>query len=111
MTEILIIFNLFVLETLLSIDNAAVLALMVRDLPLKDRPRALTYGLAGAFIFRGLCLIAASYLVTILWLKIAGGLFLLYLFFKHFFFTEKEGTPPTNYKFGKLSVFWSTVIM
>lgn len=81
---LLIIFNLFVLESLLSVDNAAVLAILVKDLPEKDQPRALKYGIFGAFAFRGLSLFLASWLIKILWLKIAGGLYLLYLVYGHF---------------------------
>ena len=42
---LLIILNLIILECLLSIDNAAVLATMVLDLPEKQRGKALKYGI------------------------------------------------------------------
>ena len=45
--------NLVLIETLLSIDNAAVLATMVMDLPENQRKRALKYGIIGAYVFRG----------------------------------------------------------
>ena len=54
-----IVFNLILLETLLSVDNAAVIATMVMDLPESQRPRALRYGILGAYVFRGLALIFA----------------------------------------------------
>jgi YkoY family integral membrane protein len=111
MTELIIIFNLFILETLLSIDNAAVLAIMVKDLPVTERPKALKYGLLGAFVFRGICLVLAAWLIKILWLKIAGGLYLIWLFIKHFVLTEKESGTPAVYRIFKLNRFWSTVIM
>ena len=41
---LLIILNLIVIESLLSVDNAAVLATMVLDLPKEQRNRALKYG-------------------------------------------------------------------
>jgi predicted tellurium resistance membrane protein TerC len=53
---LLIILNLFVIESLLSVDNAAVLAIMVMDLPEDQRRKALKYGIFGAYFFRGLCL-------------------------------------------------------
>ena len=58
----LIIFNLILFESLLSIDNAAVLATMVIDLPKEQRSKALKYGIFGAYFFRGLCLFFAAYL-------------------------------------------------
>ncbi|MES2704572.1 MAG: TerC family protein [Bacteroidota bacterium] len=75
----LVILNLILIESLLSVDNAAVLGTMVMKLPPDQRKRALKYGIFGAYIFRGLCLLLASILVKIWWLKAVGGLYLLYL--------------------------------
>ena len=74
-----IVGNLIIIESLLSVDNAAVLATMVMDLPEKQRNKALKYGIWGAYIFRGLAMIFASFLIQIWWLKPLGGLYLLYL--------------------------------
>jgi predicted tellurium resistance membrane protein TerC len=65
---ILVVLNLILIESLLSVDNAAVLATMVMDLPVHQRSRALRYGIIGAYVFRGLCLIFAAWLVHIWWL-------------------------------------------
>mgnify|MGYP001564960217 FL=1 len=43
-----IIGNLIIIESLLSVDNAAVLATMVMDLPPAQRKKALKYGIWGA---------------------------------------------------------------
>ena len=77
----IIIGNLILIESLLSIDNAAVLATMVLDLPENQRQKALKYGILGAYVFRGLALLFASVLIKIWWLKPIGGLYLLYLVF------------------------------
>src|SRR5215213_3959348 len=79
-----IIGNLIIIESLLSVDNAAVLATMVMDLPKDQRQRALRYGIIGAYFFRGLCLLFATFLIQIWWLKPLGGLYLLYLVFDYF---------------------------
>ncbi len=76
---LLIILNLIIIESLLSVDNAAVLATMVMDLPQNERKKALKYGIVGAYIFRGICLLLAAWLVKIWWLKPLGGFYLLYL--------------------------------
>ena len=65
---ILIILNLIIIESLLSVDNAAVLATMVMDLPKEQREKALKYGIIGAYVFRGICLVLAASLVKIWWL-------------------------------------------
>ncbi|UOQ77964.1 hypothetical protein MUN84_04840 [Hymenobacter sp. 5516J-16] len=48
-----IVGNLVIIESLLSVDNAAVLATMVSDLPREQRQKALRYGIIGAYVFRG----------------------------------------------------------
>lgn len=83
-TNILIILNIFILEALLSVDNAAVLAVMVNDLPQKDRRKALTWGLWGAYLMRGLSLLCVSWLLSFQWLfilKVGGGVFLIRLWY------------------------------
>jgi len=82
--NILIILNLFVLEALLSVDNAAVLAVLVKDLPGNDSKKALKWGMWGAYILRGACLFIASALVKLWWLKCIGGVYLMYLSIGHF---------------------------
>lgn len=82
--SIFIILNLFLLECLLSVDNAAVLALMVRQLPERDHKKALRYGLVGAYVLRGACLLFASYLIHAWVLKLFGGAYLIYLAISHF---------------------------
>ncbi len=81
-----VIGNLIVIESLLSVDNAAVLATLVIDLPKSERSKALRYGILGAYAFRGLAMVFASYLIGFWWLKPIGGLYLLWLVidqFKH----------------------------
>jgi YkoY family integral membrane protein len=88
---LLVILNLFIIESLLSVDNASALAAMVQHLPQNQRNKALRYGLLGAYVFRGTCLFFASWLIKILWLKIAGGIYLFYLAYK-FFSSNEEGS-------------------
>lgn len=102
--NLLIVFNLFVLESLLSVDNATALAAMVRHLPDHQRKRALRYGLIGAYVFRGLCLLAAAWLVGFPWLKVAGGVYLVWLLYKHLR-TESAGGEKQGY-----AGFWLTVV-
>ncbi|QQL49834.1 TerC family protein [Mucilaginibacter ginkgonis] len=117
---LLVILNLVVIESLLSVDNAAVLATMVVDLPPRQRSRALRYGLLGAYVLRGACLLLASWLVKVWWLKPLGGIYLLYLAFKFFKESEKiehhenlDKSQNWLYKatVGLLGTFWATVAL
>src|SRR5687767_15945728 len=83
----LVVLNLIVIESLLSVDNAAVLATMVMDLPKSQRARALKYGIIGAYVFRGIMLVSVSFLIKFNWLKFVGGLYLVYLAL-HFFYNK-----------------------
>jgi YkoY family integral membrane protein len=106
MTELLIFFNIFLLEVILSIDNAAVLATMVKRLPKEQQNKALTYGLVGAYVFRGLALLFASLLIKIIWLKVVGGIYLMYLAWRALY-----GTPTQSTIGVKAVSFWGTVVM
>ncbi|WP_424767602.1 DUF475 domain-containing protein [Paenibacillus sp. sgz302251] len=74
-----IIATLIILEGLLSADNALVLAVMVKHLPKKQQRRALFYGILGAYLFRFVAIGVGVYLVQITWIKVAGGLYLLWI--------------------------------
>ncbi len=121
LASLLVIGNLIVIESLLSVDNAAVLATMVMDLPVKQRAAALKYGIIGAYLFRGLCLFFASFLFQIWWLKPIGGLYLLYLVWgwikgektrkKNDDYFDKQSNTIYRLTSGSLGVFWSTVLL
>lgn len=98
---LVIILQLIFLEGILSIDNAAVLGAMVSSLPdtqpipwppaLKQvghwldgvlgpqRLAALRVGLLGAYVGRGLMLLAASFIIRNPWLKLVGAAYLIRL--------------------------------
>lgn len=119
---IFLLVSIMLLEVILSIDNSAVLALMVRDLPKHQQNKALHYGILGAYVFRGLALLFAGSLLQFWWVKPIGGAYLLYLTFQYFkgLGTEKDAEDDVNkdnnkvYRFLKrigISVFVSTIIM
>ena len=117
----MVIFILIIIEGVLSVDNAAVLATMVMRLPKEQQGKALRYGIFGAYFFRGLCLLLVSVLMSIWWLEPIGGLYLLYLAWKHLFqhqSVEAEGEAAVavegnwlyRHTMGRLGPFWATVV-
>ena len=98
---IAIVIQLIFLEGILSIDNAAILGAMVSVLPehepipwpqklaklghILDKPlgfqrtAALRVGLLGAYVGRGLMLLAASYIIQNPWLRLIGAAYLIRL--------------------------------
>jgi YkoY family integral membrane protein len=101
--------TLAVLEGILSVDNALVLAILVRTLPKHQQRKALTYGIVGAFVFRFLALIFAAYLMRLQAFKLIGGGYLLYLAMKHMFFFYKEDAYQPRPRV--ISSFWKTVAL
>lgn len=102
---IFVIIQLIFLEGILSLDNAAVLGAMVAPLP-NDAPipwppalrhvgrrldrvlgmqrdAALKVGLLGAYVGRGIMLAIATVIIQNPWLRLIGGLYLLYLSLKY----------------------------
>ena len=107
---LIIVLNIIFLEIILSIDNAAVLSTMVNELPKNQHKKALTWGILGAYLFRGVALLFATYLIGLWWLKLLGGLYLIYLFISSFSNTEQDKSAST-FKIPFLTKFWSTVVM
>lgn len=105
--DFLTIATLAILEGILSVDNALVLALLVRTLPREQQRKALTYGLVGAFVFRFLALIFAAYLMRLNIFKLIGGGYLIYLAMKHMFFFHKGDAYKLQPK--NAGSFWKTV--
>jgi YkoY family integral membrane protein len=106
---VIVVGNIIILEVLLSIDNAAVLATMVKTLPKESQKKALTYGIVGAYLFRGLALLFATILLKIVWLKILGGLYLVYLAYTNLKLNS-EDDGPKSISIPFLNIFWSTVV-
>jgi YkoY family integral membrane protein len=104
---------LVVLEGLLSADNALVLAILVMGLPVIQQPLALRYGLLVGFGLRALSVLLASYLMKAVWVKLAGGGYLLYLAVSHFMTPEidagSSGIAEAKPMLG-LSAFWATIV-
>lgn len=110
--------TLIILEGLLSSDNALVLAVMVKHLPLEKRRKALFYGLFGAYIFRFIAIGLGVFLIKLWWIKIIGAAYLAWLSIKYFIDKRKETgegedeEEDVNAKgvFIRLfGVFWGTV--
>ncbi len=113
LADLITIALLVLLEGLLSADNALVLAVLVLGLPRRDQRKALRYGIAGAFAFRILATVLAVHLLEVLWVKLVGAGYLLYLSWKHFFgptgSEERRAIKPATPMLG-LSAFWATVV-
>ncbi|NMD72814.1 TerC family protein [Bacillus sp. DNRA2] len=110
--------TLVVLEGLLSADNALVLAVMVKHLPVNQRRKALFYGLLGAYTFRFIAIGVGVYLIELWWVKVLGAGYLAWLSIKYFIDRKKDihvdeevdGINQNGLIFRLFGTFWGTVV-
>ena len=130
---ITIIVQLIFLESLLSIDNAAVLGAMAAPLPDNEpvpwphwlrwqaefanrilgmqREAALRVGLIGAYVGRTAMLFAATFIINNPWLRIIGAAYLVYLAIEHIAHLDDKNEPDLNQvRKSSGTGFWSTVL-
>ncbi|NLR32666.1 TerC family protein [Levilactobacillus tujiorum] len=109
----LIIFSLVLIECLLSVDNAVVLAAQTQSLPTrKQQEESLFYGIWGAYIFRFIIIGLGTYLINFWEIKIIGSLYLVFLVFQYFTKTRVKHTRKLvkDRKKRILPLFWSVVL-
>src|SRR5699024_1939849 len=97
------------LEGLLAADNALVLAIMVKHLPVEQRRKALFYGLLGAFVLRFGSLFIISFLVDVWQVQAIGAIYLLFIAIKHLCDRATLNEQDIKKK-ESTSGFWMTVI-
>lgn len=73
------IFKIVMIDLLLGLDNAIVIALACATLAVSVRGKAILLGTAGAIALRAVLLVFATFLLGIPFLKLVAGLYLLYI--------------------------------
>ena len=87
---------------------------MASHLPGRQKFLALKYGIIGAYLFRGLCLAFAAYIIENPWLKICGAAYLVYLMSEHFTGAgdeDNDGKPDTPNQRGFIATIVAIEIM
>ncbi|WP_185850314.1 TerC family protein [Blattabacterium cuenoti] len=110
-SSISIVGNLFLIESILSIDNAAMIASMIMQLKKEYRKKAIKYGIIGAYFFRGICLLFASLLIKIWWLKPIGGSYLIFIGLSHFLKKKSVLYNRNKSSLKKENSFWKIIIL
>lgn len=112
-SDVLTVGYLALLEGVLSLDNALVLAALVKEKlpdPIQQR-RALTWGIWGAYAFRIATVFSGLYILGFFWAKILAGVYLLWLAAKELIFKKDDDeSSPKRLAISWLSPFWSTVV-
>ncbi len=79
-----VIMGLVLIEGLLSVDNALAIAAMASHLDEKRRSTAMNIGYIGAYGFRIVALLFASWIIHNHWVMLIGALYLVWLMCAHF---------------------------
>lgn len=78
-----VIASLVIIEGLLSVDNVLGIAALAKELPERQQKSAIRLGLAGAYVFRVLALLVASWLIANTWVRWLGAGYLVWLMCSH----------------------------
>ena len=71
--------SIILANVLLSGDNAVVIAMAARGLPANQQKKAIVFGSGAAIVMRVVLTLAAVKMLGLPWLKLVGGLALLYI--------------------------------
>jgi len=102
-------FQIIVINILLSGDNAVVIALACRNLPARQRRWGIIWGAVGAIVLRIILTFFAVQLLELPYLKIVGGILLLWIGVK--LIAEDDGDGPDIKASDRLFAAVKTVIV
>ncbi len=78
------LFSIVLIDLLLAGDNAVVIAMAVRGLPKEKRRRGIIYGSAAAVLLRVVLTFFVAQVLTLNYVKLAGGIVILWIAVKLF---------------------------
>jgi YkoY family integral membrane protein len=107
-TDLFVVGALVFLEAALSADNAVALAALVKHLPTPEQQnRALRWGMIGAYGFRILIVLAATWLIDYQPARFLGAAYLLWLSWQHF----RTGEEDESERIPGIANFWQTLLL
>ena len=86
------LFSIVIIDLILAGDNAVVIAMAVRSLPHEQRKKGIIFGAGAAVLLRVIATFFVAQLLQINYLKIIGGLLILWIAVKLFV----EGAPEDS---------------
>ncbi len=103
-----VIAGLVIIEGLLSVDNVLGIAALANELPENQQKKAIRIGLAGAYIFRILALLVASWLISNTWVRWLGAGYLVWLMCSHL---TRHGIPDEEGKVKPIRATMAGILM
>tara|TARA_E500000331_G_scaffold310609_1_gene317466 strand:- start:507 stop:1124 length:618 start_codon:yes stop_codon:yes gene_type:complete len=99
--QLVISFQIILIDIVMAADNAIIIGLIAANFASENRRKIIAWGVAAAFIFRIFFATGANYLFEFAWVKILGGVLLLWIINnlrQDFFGKNKVKTPQLKSK-------------
>ena len=77
--ELVILTQIIFIDIILAADNAIIIGLIAANFVPKHRKQIIFWGVVGALIFKVLFAVFATYLFKFYWIKVLGGLLLIWI--------------------------------
>ena len=77
--QLVISFQIILIDIVMAADNAIIIGLIAANFAPNNRKKIIAWGVAAAFIFRIIFAFGASYMFEFAWIKILGGVLLLWV--------------------------------
>ena len=75
----IILLQIIFIDIVMAADNAIIIGLIAANYSTDNRKKIIALGVAAAFIFRVFFALSATFLLTIPWIKILGGVLLIWV--------------------------------
>ena len=75
----IILLQIIFIDIVMAADNAIIIGLIAANYSPDNRKKIIAIGVAAAFIFRVIFAFSATFLLTISWMKILGGILLIWV--------------------------------
>ena len=77
--QVIILTQIIFIDIILAADNAIIIGLIAASFVPKNRKKIILWGFAGALIFKVIFAIFATYLFKFYWIKVLGGILLIWI--------------------------------
>ena len=77
--EPIILLQIIFIDIVMAADNAIIIGLIAANYSTQNRKKIIAFGVAAAFIFRIIFALSATYLLEMAWMKILGGVLLIWV--------------------------------
>ena len=77
--QLVILVQIIFIDIILAADNAIIIGLIASSFVPKNRKKIILWGVAGALVFKIIFAIFATYLFKFYWIKVLGGVLLIWI--------------------------------